>query len=792
MRKILIGWFSFLLLSFSSLYSINFQIDIITDLNDPSGILVRDNILYSATSGGLLVYDLSTGNFRAWTVGDGYFSQQFATLTRSEQGEIITGSIDGIVSVLNPETGAIQNDESLKGRNIRDVAVSGDTLWVLTEDLVAVYLRDAQSGVYQFMDFFDNFGVSQTNFSAITAFSHRIWLSSQNGLFSAPSDFQNVNLKSASSWVRYSVNEGLPTNQLNDIAAANGNIYIATRSGLSVFDGSNFNTFIAGLVRLELLHLTVQDGQIYASDSFNAYQFDGTRFNPVFRSSFLNIKSLAVDAAGQAWVALKDRGVWRQDRQQKIWIDGPGDNYIGQILKDSKGRIWFASGLVKDERRRGIFVLTDAGWINYRFFGPRWWSSLSSSLGLLEDAAGQVWVSSWGGGVIVFDDKLDFRFLARNTNPGSMWIKSSTRDDTLQVQTTPGLDDKIFGVISNDQFVVVTKMLLDERRKSIWLLNLESRINQPIVQYRSTSLSEQASDPALWNYIAVPFGGSTARELFDVTEDVFGNIWFATQRAGAIVMQIQDSGTLAWGTLTESDNLKSNFLRAIAADQDGYVWIGTTNGLNAFLNNNVFDFRGDFQPIGLKINDIFVDSRNNKWFATDRGLSILKGNLSPFEKSSWIHLVPENSDLFGDNIFHTHLPSASVHSVFLDEDEGDIYLGTDAGIAIIHNNPFTPTFTTFKRLKVGPNPLILDGRNDQAVNFYNLVAGTEVKILTADGKLVRKLNSANFDEVRGAQAQWDGRNQQGDLVASGVYLYLLTTKDGNDSAGKILVIRKNR
>ncbi len=194
--------------------------------------------------------------------------------------------------------------------------------------------------------------------------------------------------------------------------------------------------------------------------------------------------------------------------------------------------------------------------------------------------------------------------------------------------------------------------------------------------------------------------------------------------------------------------------------------------------------------MGFQINDIHIDSQNNKWFATDKGLSILRNSGSPFDPKSWIHLVPITSDISRLNTILVDLPSENINSVFLDENTGDVYLGTDAGIAIIRSNPFTSPFTNYENARVGPNPFLISENSLQFLRFYNLVSASEVKILTANGRLVRRLDPNNFTEVQGSQAQWDGRNMEGELVSTGVYIYLITTENGGTTAGKFLVIQE--
>ena len=168
----------------------------------------------------------------------------------------------------------------------------------------------------------------------------------------------------------------------------------------------------------------------------------------------------------------------------------------------------------------------------------------------------------------------------------------------------------------------------------------------------------------------------------------------------------------------------------------------------------------------------------------------MRSSGSPFDAASWAHIVPRISDVSRGNTYRADLPSEDIHSVFLDEKTGDIYLGTDSGIAIIHDNPFTSSFTNYDKVRVGPNPFVISEDLPSQLRFFGLISGSEVKILTADGRLVRSLNPNKFAEVQGSQAQWDGRNMEGELVATGVYVYLATTQEGDNSSGKFLVIKK--
>jgi hypothetical protein len=221
--------------------------------------------------------------------------------------------------------------------------------------------------------------------------------------------------------------------------------------------------------------------------------------------------------------------------------------------------------------------------------------------------------------------------------------------------------------------------------------------------------------------------------------------------------------------------LFSNRILSIKKDHDGIMWIGTAGGLNSFDGQNFFKHVGEIGPIENKINTIFVDNFNNKWFATDGGLSILKADESPWDPTAWVHYTPENSGL----------PDKVVNSIFVDQTVGEAYIGTESGLSI-----FTGSFAEIKEemntIVSGPSPYVLDDQTDYVIK--NLVFGASIKILNVNGKLIRTLTREE-GTVEGGRATWDGRDQSEAKVSSGVYIFLVYNEEGITASGKIAVIK---
>lgn len=86
-------------------------------------------------------------------------------------------------------------------------------------------------------------------------------------------------------------------------------------------------------------------------------------------------------------------------------------------------------------------------------------------------------------------------------------------------------------------------------------------------------------------------------------------------------------------------------------------------------------------------------------------------------------------------------------------------------------------------IKIYPNPYRPNSAGGR-MNFTNLPPNTKIKIFTSNGELVRKIK-AGADGM----AQWDGLNENGNKVASGVYILHLASPDGKTKIIKAAVER---
>ena len=93
----------------------------------------------------------------------------------------------------------------------------------------------------------------------------------------------------------------------------------------------------------------------------------------------------------------------------------------------------------------------------------------------------------------------------------------------------------------------------------------------------------------------------------------------------------------------------------------------------------------------------------------------------------------------------------------------------------------TISFNVSGDVHLSPNPY--RSRKDDYVVFHNLPQNSNIQVLSVSGEVVKV-----FNNVEDIDQSWDVTNDQGQPLASGVYLYYVTSSK-NQSSGKLAVIR---
>jgi ligand-binding sensor domain-containing protein len=246
--------------------------------------------------------------------------------------------------------------------------------------------------------------------------------------------------------------------------------------------------------------------------------------------------------------------------------------------------------------------------------------------------------------------------------------------------------------------------------------------------------------------------------------------------------QPNNSNAMLLLNLPGRGGLPSIQIISIAEDKNRDIWVGTDKGVYVFYNPESISPNTtgwDAQPIYIQQDGktqlllqteevicIAVDGANNKWFGTKSGVYCF----SPDGQKQLYHFTTDNSPLFSNTITALRVSPTT----------GEVFIGTDKGL-LSFQNTVIEGFDKFTGVYAYPNPV--KPNYDGPILIHGMINGATVKIIDVAGNFVYETTS------KGGQAVWDGKNFSGQRVASGVYLVLCSTSDGDKQVmTKILVL----
>ncbi len=707
-----------------------------TSQNDIRDLILSDDYIWCATNGGVFSYQISSGTYRQFQNTNGLTSVNAQTIEVDQEGHIWVGFADGWINYYDPMADNWKNIRDYLGHQIYDLETIGDSLLVALDLGISLYdIRKKEvKETYKHLGW--NLPAEIAVFD-IMVVNREIWATTGSGI--ARSSFDLANLMAPESWKNYTTSQGLPTNEANSLVAHHDSIYVGTKAGAAILRDQRWDSLSYSLPYADVKKLVSKNRELYALTYGYVSRWIPEEYHWQNVAEYVReLSCLAIADNGDLWVGRNKSGTakgfahfsMKNETWEYFTPPGPPSNEFNGLAVDKNGILWCASA------RDGIFKYDGISWQQYTTADGLVNDGIKSAT---VDSENRKWFGSIGGGLIMIDE-----------------------DEKITVFHK----DHLSAAGASQDWIVVPDVKVD-RYNNAWLLNTEANNSRIVAVY--TPLLE-------WYYFTVE-EGILSNVVTSLDMDWADRVWIGTQ-AGVSV--IDYNNTLAYksddvikeNSLTTADGLESNSIRDIAIDQDNIVWIATDGGLNYWYWDSQSQKGVVKYQTGLlsnSVNVIAVDIRNNKWFGTSAGVSILAPDGYTFT-----HYTTQNSSLVNDN----------VTSFGFDFESGKVYIGTANGLSVLET-PYSRPREDLSQVKAGPNPFII-GKGKQ-FTFLELSDDVAIKFLTENGMVVRHIPK---DEILGAYTTWDGRDDNGEYVASGIYVYVIYNEEiGLNQVGKVAVIR---
>ena len=227
--------------------------------------------------------------------------------------------------------------------------------------------------------------------------------------------------------------------------------------------------------------------------------------------------------------------------------------------------------------------------------------------------------------------------------------------------------------------------------------------------------------------------------IYDITEDKSGNIWIATNKA------------IFYFSKEDIENFNFNLYQEKIPRNDGTDY-------------------ADYLLTGLSSRCIKVDGGGRKWVGTEgNGLFLIsEDNMTQVH-----HFTTSNSPLISDNIYDVSINGTT----------GEVFILTDKGLCSYMSDATTPNEEmTTDNVWAYPNPVTPDYTGP--ITITGLSYDADVKIVSTNGALI------NQGRSNGGTYTWDGCDSKGRRVASGIYMVVTATSNGEKgTVCKIAVVR---
>ena len=341
----------------------------------------------------------------------------------------------------------------------------------------------------------------------------------------------------------------------------------------------------------------------------------------------------------------------------------------------------------------------------------------------------------------------------------------------------------------NKEYQLVTGTKFDQAG-NLWVMN-SSAPTTALMKYANGTFTKM-NHSELMKLNRGQLKNRSNGELSKIIIDSKGVMWFVNNNwvLPAIYQYNTDNDEIiAYENIVNQDGTRLNIqegIRCVAEDLEHNIWVGSSvgpfmlesseieNGGSTFTQVKVPRNDGtnyaDYLLTGIDISSIAIDGANRKWIGTfNNGVYLISAdNMTQIH-----HFTTDNSKLLSNTIM----------SIAINPTSGEVFFGTDKGLcSYISDATATNSEMTTDNVWAYPNPV--EPGYAGPITITGLSLNADIKILSANRAIVNEGHS------NGGTYVWDGCDQKGRRVASGIYMVATATSKGEKgTVCKIAIVR---
>jgi hypothetical protein len=650
----------------------------------------------------------------------------------------------------------IKNNTSIQGdKTIYDASFINDTAYLACG--YGISKLDMRRGEFVFSTF------TKLKTYSVLVFEGKIWAATEGGIYTVPNDAR-LNLADFKIWTKLDASVGFPSTYTTSVLTVYDNkLYFDLNDTLAVLQ-NNRPLSIKYETDYKIQFLTAESQNLligfaskipFGNGKTLIFNKNGT-FKTVGGSCVNRPMGAIEDAAGRIYFADQFNGYRFLNKATDgnctvVEFDSPYSRASSDIAAADTA-VWVAfgglSGINPRDNGEGFASLTSGKWQNFNGLYTQ----------IMNDSS----------------IRNDFHNVEINTKTGKAYA-GSVQNGLLEL--TGNKVTKVYNAsnspiraASADPFRRRVTGLAFDKNGNLWVAN--NLADKPVLVLKADGK---------W----ATLGNVPENNIFRVIVDGSGYKWFIVNGKsfmlydeGKSIDDVSDDRTRVLDNSNLPKELQSSGINYMVTDLMGEVWVGTTGGVcvfrcgsdafsprcNAALIVNSLGSINEYLLREKNVNVIAVDGANRKWFGTSSGLFVTSAD----GKQELLKFNTENSPL----------PSNNILSIGI-RPNGEVFIGTDKGLVSFRGEATEGgDFNDQTKVLAFPNPVRPD--YDGPIAIKGFARDANVKIADVNGNVVFETKAL------GGQAIWEGRDFNGNRVATGVYLVLATNTKSLDAPDAVV------